>query len=67
VDRVHRLGQTRDCKVVRLVIEDTIEEEVLQIQEKKRKLASMAFGEKDGGKKREERAQRLRDIERLLR
>ena len=67
VDRVHRLGQTRECKVVRLLVEGTIEEEVLEIQEKKRKLASEAFGEKDGGKKREEkRTGALRDIERLL-
>ncbi|KIW97302.1 uncharacterized protein Z519_02694 [Cladophialophora bantiana CBS 173.52] len=67
VDRVHRLGQTRDCKVVRLVVEGTIEDEVLEIQARKRKLASEAFGEKDGGRKREERrAGTLRDIERLL-
>ncbi|OAP61228.1 hypothetical protein AYL99_03429 [Fonsecaea erecta] len=67
VDRVHRLGQTRDCKVVRLVVEGTIEDEVLEIQARKRKLASEAFGEKDGARKREERrAGTLRDIERLL-
>ncbi|KAI1622935.1 SNF2 family N-terminal domain-containing protein [Exophiala viscosa] len=67
VDRVHRLGQTRDCKVVRLIVEGTIEDEVLEIQAKKRQLASEAFGEKDGGKKRkEQRAGTLRDIERML-
>ena len=67
VDRVHRLGQKRKCKVVRLVVEGTIEDEVLQIQAKKRQLASEAFGEKDGGRKRkEQRAGTLRDIERLL-
>ncbi|OAL20802.1 hypothetical protein AYO20_11474 [Fonsecaea nubica] len=67
VDRVHRLGQTRDCKVIRLVVEGTVEDEVLEIQARKRKLACEAFGEKDGGKKREERrAGTLRDIERLL-
>ncbi|EXJ62644.1 hypothetical protein A1O7_03082 [Cladophialophora yegresii CBS 114405] len=64
VDRVHRLGQTRDCKVVRLVVEGTIEDEVLEIQSKKRKLASEAFGEKV--KREERRAGSLRDIERLL-
>lgn len=67
VDRVHRLGQSRDCKVVRLVVEGTIEDEVLEIQAKKRKLASEAFGEKDGVNKRKEmRAGTLRDIERML-
>ncbi|KAK5459678.1 hypothetical protein LTS15_003807 [Exophiala xenobiotica] len=66
VDRVYRLGQARDCKVMRLIVEDTIEDNVLEIQAKKRKLASEAFGEKDPGKKRQERAGTLRDIERLL-
>ncbi|KIW20513.1 hypothetical protein PV08_01088 [Exophiala spinifera] len=66
VDRVYRLGQTRDCKVVRLIVEGTIEDEVLEIQARKRKLASEAFGEIDAGKKRQERTGTLRDIERLL-
>jgi SWI/SNF-related matrix-associated actin-dependent regulator of chromatin subfamily A3 len=67
VDRVHRLGQTRPCKVIRLVVEGTIEDEVLEIQAKKRQLASMAFGEKEGQRNRKEvRAGALRDIERLL-
>ena len=67
VDRVHRLGQTRACKVIRLVVEDTIEDEVLAIQAKKRELAGMAFGEKAGQRDRKElRAGTLRDIERML-
>ncbi|KAK6380459.1 hypothetical protein LTS17_005649 [Exophiala oligosperma] len=66
VDRVYRLGQTRDCKVVRLIVEGTIEDEVLEIQARKRKLASEAFGERDAGMKRQERTGTLRDIERLL-
>ncbi|KAL2426460.1 Helicase-like transcription factor [Exophiala dermatitidis] len=67
VDRVHRLGQTRNCKVIRLVVEGTIEDEVLEIQAKKRKLASEAFGEQSADKQRKEmRAGTLRDIERLL-
>lgn len=66
VDRVYRLGQTRDCRVVRLIVEGTIEDEVLEIQARKRKLASEAFGETDAGKKRQERTGTLRDIERLL-
>ncbi|KIV91642.1 hypothetical protein PV10_06158 [Exophiala mesophila] len=67
VDRVHRLGQTRQCKVIRLVVEGTIEDEVLEIQARKRKLASEAFGEKEGVQKRKEsREGALRDIQRLL-
>ncbi|EXJ83871.1 hypothetical protein A1O1_07499 [Capronia coronata CBS 617.96] len=67
VDRVHRLGQIRDCKVIRLVVEGTIEDEVLENQAKKRKLASDAFGDRNAGKQRKEmRAGTLGDIERLL-
>ncbi|RMZ83673.1 hypothetical protein DV738_g1016, partial [Chaetothyriales sp. CBS 135597] len=61
IDRVHRLGQTRECKVIRLVVENSIEDDVLAIQEKKRNLAGLAFGEKQGA-----RQQNLRDIETLL-
>jgi SWI/SNF-related matrix-associated actin-dependent regulator of chromatin subfamily A3 len=38
VDRVHRLGQKKDCRVFRLVVEGTIEDNVLSIQQDKRKL-----------------------------
>lgn len=34
-DRVHRLGQDRDVFVERLVISDTVEDRVLQMQERK--------------------------------
>lgn len=67
VDRVHRLGQTRECKVIRLVIEGTVEDEVLEIQAKKRELAATAFAENvDQRKRKEMRAGTLSDISRLL-
>lgn len=63
VDRVHRLGQTKECRVWRLVMENSIEERVLGIQEDKRKLMALAFAEKvDKAKKRKG----LQDIMRLL-
>lgn len=34
-DRVHRLGQTRDVEVHRLVITNTVEDRVLEMQERK--------------------------------
>lgn len=68
VDRVHRLGQKRKCTVMRLVMEDSVEEEVLEVQSRKRKLMGQAFGEKEGKNRRgEEKRGRLRDIEQLLR
>ena len=45
MDRVYRLGQQRPVSVFRIVIENSIEERVLQIQEKKLQMASQAFGE----------------------
>lgn len=65
VDRVHRLGQKKDCRVFRLVVEGTIEDSVLSIQQDKRKLMRLAFGEKKG-KRDEVKTGRLADIQRLL-
>lgn len=44
MDRVHRIGQKHDVKVVRLIARDTIDVRILQLQEKKRMLAKEAFG-----------------------
>ncbi|KAK6127214.1 hypothetical protein DH2020_039057 [Rehmannia glutinosa] len=44
MDRVHRIGQKEDVKIVRLIARDTIEERILQLQENKRVLARKAFG-----------------------
>lgn len=66
VDRVHRLGQTRECRVFRLVVEGTIEDSVLEIQQDKRKLMRLAFAEKDG-KRDKVKTGGLADIQRLLR
>lgn len=64
VDRVHRLGQTRPCTVWRLIMEDSIEERVLEIQAEKRKLVGKAFQEKEKGGK--EKTTRMGDILKLL-
>jgi SWI/SNF-related matrix-associated actin-dependent regulator of chromatin subfamily A3 len=67
VDRVHRLGQKRETKVFRLVVEGSVEERVLGIQDEKRKLMGLAFAEKDGGKKKKKRAGAgVQDLLRLL-
>ncbi|KAF2212324.1 hypothetical protein CERZMDRAFT_41181 [Cercospora zeae-maydis SCOH1-5] len=47
IDRVHRLNQTVDVKVFRLTIRDSVEEKILELQEKKRELAKAAI---EGGK-----------------
>ena len=53
MDRVHRIGQKEEVKIVRLIARDTIEERVLKLQERKTKLAKEAFG-KRGSKDRRE-------------
>ncbi|EFJ31937.1 hypothetical protein SELMODRAFT_87168 [Selaginella moellendorffii] len=46
IDRTHRIGQTRPVHVTRFVVKQTVEEHVLEIQEKKKKLVEFVFGEK---------------------
>jgi SWI/SNF-related matrix-associated actin-dependent regulator of chromatin subfamily A3 len=67
VDRVHRLGQQRETKVFRLVVEGSVEERVLGIQDEKRRLMSLAFAEKDSDKKKKKAAGAgVQDLMRLL-
>jgi non-specific serine/threonine protein kinase len=40
IDRTHRIGQTRNIFAYRLICKDTIEEKIVQLQQKKKKLAS---------------------------
>ncbi|GMY19549.1 putative SWI/SNF-related matrix-associated actin-dependent regulator of chromatin subfamily A member 3-like 1 [Fagus crenata] len=44
MDRVHRIGQKEDVKIVRLIARNSIEERILELQERKKKLAREAFG-----------------------
>ncbi|KAI0142912.1 SNF2 family N-terminal domain-containing protein [Xylariaceae sp. FL1272] len=48
IDRVHRLTQTVDVIVYKLTVEKTVEERILELQEKKRLLAATAI---EGGAK----------------
>lgn len=49
-DRVHRLGQLREVVVERLVINNTVEDRVLALQERKKVLADCSLGEGAGKK-----------------
>ena len=43
-DRAHRIGQTRAVSVFKLICQDTIEERILQMQERKHDLAESVLG-----------------------
>lgn len=69
VERVHRLGQTREVIIKRFIMEKSIEEKVLKLQEKKLALAEFSI-ERDSIKKlsKEDAAKaKLDDLKMLLR
>lgn len=45
IDRVHRIGQTKDVFVHRLCIPETVEDRILALQAQKQNLADGALGE----------------------
>lgn len=44
MDRIHRLGQKRPIKITRLIIENSIESRILQLQQKKKLLFESTIG-----------------------
>ncbi|KAL4968889.1 DEAD/DEAH box helicase [Aspergillus stella-maris] len=63
IDRVHRMGQTRDVNVTRFIVKDSIEGRMLRIQERKMGIAgSLGMG---GGGEEEKRKERIEEL-RLL-
>lgn len=45
IDRVHRIGQTREVLVYKFTIADTVEDRIVALQESKREIAKSALGE----------------------
>ena len=60
IDRVHRIGQERDVNVIRFCVKDTIEDRVLQIQQRKSVLVDNALGGKSTEHNRKERIENLK-------
>lgn len=48
IDRVHRLGQTREVTATRFIMRDSFEEKMLELQRKKQNLADMAMKRGNG-------------------
>lgn len=64
MDRVHRIGQKKAVKVVRLLVKGSIEERILELQERKKRLISGAFGRKGGAK--ENKEMRLEELRLMM-
>ncbi|KAM7256471.1 hypothetical protein ACFE04_012212 [Oxalis oulophora] len=62
MDRVHRIGQKEPVKIVRLIARNSIEERILELQDKKKKLAREAFGKRDSKDRREVSEDDLRGL-----
>lgn len=71
IDRVHRLGQNREVHCIRLLMEESFEEKMRELQEKKMKLASLSMDREKGVgggqlSKSEAAKQRLMDLRSLF-
>ncbi|KAJ7225691.1 SNF2 family N-terminal domain-containing protein [Mycena pura] len=64
VDRIHRLGQTKPVTTVKLIIENSIEARLLEVQRKKTELANMTLGH--GFSKAEMMARRMDELSELF-
>lgn len=70
IDRVHRMGQTSEVKVVRFVVRESIEGRMLRVQERKMAVAGslgvgMSSGGGEGGEE-EKKRRRVEELEMLL-
>lgn len=61
IDRIHRIGQTNSVKVIRFVIDGSIEEKMLRIQDRKRTLGEAMDTDED-----ERRKRRIEEIQMLF-
>ncbi|KAK4181870.1 SNF2 family N-terminal domain-containing protein [Triangularia setosa] len=69
VDRVHRLGQKRPVRTVRYIMSGSFEEKMIELQDKKKKLASLSMdrAEAEGVRSQGDAArQRLQDLRSLF-
>lgn len=61
IDRIHRIGQTNNVKVIRFIMENSIEEKMLRIQERKRTIGEAMDADED-----ERRKRRIEEIKMLF-
>ncbi|KAK0643518.1 DNA repair and recombination protein RAD5C [Cercophora newfieldiana] len=69
IDRVHRLGQTREVRTVRFIMHNSFEDKMLELQDKKKKLANLSLDDRDKEKimnRNDAAKQRLLDLRSLF-
>lgn len=68
IDRVHRLGQTREVTATRFVMEDSFELKMLELQRKKQNLADLSMNRHEGRMEKGEATKwRLEELRELFR
>jgi SNF2 family DNA or RNA helicase len=48
IDRTHRIGQTKNVFAYKMICKDTIEEKIIQLQQRKKQLAEELIAEDEG-------------------
>ena len=48
IDRTHRIGQTKNVFAYKMICKGTIEEKIIQLQQRKKKLAEDLIGGEEG-------------------
>jgi SNF2 family DNA or RNA helicase len=66
VDRVHRLGQDREVMIKRFIMDNSFEEKMVELQQKKKKLADLTLTRQRLSKE-EQTKQRLEELRSLFR
>lgn len=67
VERVHRLGQTRDVEITRYIMRGSFEEKMLELQQKKKDLAELSLTRNQKTDKTEQVKKKLEDLRSLFR
>ncbi|KAF3482819.1 transcription termination factor 2 [Arthroderma uncinatum] len=63
VDRVHRIGQTREVTTIQFIMNDSIEEKITELAKRKQRLADMSLNRKmDRREMQQERLQEYRSL-----
>lgn len=65
IDRVHRLGQERDVEITHYIMRESVEEGLLKLQDKKKKLAQLSM-EKNKASRSQEAKQRIEELRDLF-